>query len=1073
MNKPNITPKINRILNGILILIFLMLIRVWYLSIYQHEEKEKAAEKPQKRISLIKPDRATIQDRFGIPLAVNKVQYNVTINYGEIQEIPRFGYEKDESGKKIKIFKRKEYIKALSHKLSEILGIDPERTEDIIHAKVSTLGRIPYVIKENITETHYFRIKMLEKDWPGLHGEMVARRIYPWGALGGEVIGYLGPISRQEYDAITLEIADLQRFLSELKNGDLDNLPSGYKTIEDVEKRLYDLEKRAYTINDFVGKSGVEKTYDERLKGTVGRKGFCTDVRGNTLQELPNAIEPAIEPGVGNRICLSISKELQEYAESLLAEYERAPCSYNFFPENGSWIKGGAIVALEPNTGEVLALASYPRFNPNDFIREKEGINAAKKNIKVLQWIEHESFLGSIWDGKEELTRERFDIRSGSFFEETAKLTWETYLETIFQEKSAVKKALKKIKNCSENVFLQNKTKELLALFEGQFSAERIFNAVYNPEIIDPHQTLAEKESLKRLLLEKGNEIEKIKKELQPYFQGLNSTYDKLLLVDLCMLALNSNFVSEKHLERLGDDSITFYRNIITKLNPIQDGFRAILKDIFHQTHFKEWKEKHFKNFLAEKRKEEKTLRKKYIRPYVDYLDEAETHLFADFFSKYKLPLLSYFFTNQITDSSLKEPFIAPYLSCLSDLKCKILKEKGAGISWGQSFVEVHQLLNENNISRCLAYLSTFRPFEELNCPLLGKYRFLRGSLEKQTEKQLAMAFYPKYGYGYLRSHAFRQGASIGSIFKLIPAYEAMRERYLEKGTIDLNPLTIIDDKHVDATKGSFVGFTIDNKPIPLIYRGGRLPRSDHAGVGKVDLVKALEKSSNPYFAILSGDVIHDPEDLCRAASLFSYGAKTGIELPGEAAGNIPSDVIYNRSGLYAMAIGQHSLSGTPLQTAVMLSTIANGGQVLVPKIVYGEIENQEFKKEPIEIVRQLFLPKEIRQVLLKGMRQVIHGEGGTARGLKNDFSLSLLEHIVGKTSTAELVEAVSIDGKEGIVKCKDTWFGSIYFKDSECKEPELVVVVYLRYGEYGWKAAPLAVKTIQKFLEIQRKNKK
>ena len=64
-----------------------MLIRVWYFyRSIQHEEKEKAAEKPQKRISLIKPDRATIQDRFGIPLAMNKVQYNVTINYGEIQE---------------------------------------------------------------------------------------------------------------------------------------------------------------------------------------------------------------------------------------------------------------------------------------------------------------------------------------------------------------------------------------------------------------------------------------------------------------------------------------------------------------------------------------------------------------------------------------------------------------------------------------------------------------------------------------------------------------------------------------------------------------------------------------------------------------------------------------------------------------------------------------------------------------------------------------------------------------------------------------------------------------------------
>ena len=60
----------------------------------------------------------------------------------------------------------------------------------------------------------------------------------------------------------------------------------------------------------------------------------------------------------------------------------------------------------------------------------------------------------------------------------------------------------------------------------------------------------------------------------------------------------------------------------------------------------------------------------------------------------------------------------------------------------------------------------------------------------------------------------------------------------------------------------------------------------------------------------------------------FSYGSRTGIELPGEIRGNIPNDLDSNRNELYALAIGQHSLVVTPLQTAVMLGAIANGGRV-------------------------------------------------------------------------------------------------------------------------------------------------
>ena len=148
-----------------------------------------------------------------------------------------------------------------------------------------------------------------------------------------------------------------------------------------------------------------------------------------------------------------------------------------------------------------------------------------------------------------------------------------------------------------------------------------------------------------------------------------------------------------------------------------------------------------------------------------------------------------------------------------------------------------------------------------------------------------------------------------------------------------LNPLSI-DDRITRQGKDLCVGFHADGSPITRYYKGGRMPRSLSSKIGNVDVLKALERSSNPYFALLAGDVLNSPNDLARAASLFSFGSKTGIDLPGEISGNIPNDLETNRTGIHSFSIGQHTLVVTPLQTSVMLSSLVNGGKVFKPKIV-------------------------------------------------------------------------------------------------------------------------------------------
>src|SRR5262249_2544792 len=139
------------------------------------------------------------------------------------------------------------------------------------------------------------------------------------------------------------------------------------------------------------------------------------------------------------------------------------------------------------------------------------------------------------------------------------------------------------------------------------------------------------------------------------------------------------------------------------------------------------------------------------------------------------------------------------------------------------------------------------------------------------------------------------------------------------------------------------------------------------------DLLQAMESSSNPYFSLLASDCIEHPDDLSRAAKEFCYGARTEIDLLAEIPGKVPADLSYNRNGLYAMAIGQHTLTVTPLQTAVMLSAVANGGKIIKPRIVHLTASDSEVSFYPTVVRREVFLPDVIKGILLEGMYRVVH----------------------------------------------------------------------------------------------------
>src|SRR5262249_2626508 len=134
-------------------------------------------------------------------------------------------------------------------------------------------------------------------------------------------------------------------------------------------------------------------------------------------------------------------------------------------PENQPWIKGGAIVVMNPKTAEIYALASSPSFNPNDFIRSSEG-DDVEKNERVNQWLETESYVAHVWDLQTAYSREKFDDFLNTCYEEKVDLTWDQYLSLVLPAKSGVRRLIGEHATLAEAIWVQKKVDQLLAIFD-------------------------------------------------------------------------------------------------------------------------------------------------------------------------------------------------------------------------------------------------------------------------------------------------------------------------------------------------------------------------------------------------------------------------------------------------------------------------------------------------------------------------------------------------------------------------------------------------------------------------------
>ena len=201
-------------------------------------------------------------------------------------------------------------------------------------------------------------------------------------------------------------------------------------------------------------------------------------------------------------------------------------------------------------------------------------------------------------------------------------------------------------------------------------------------------------------------------------------------------------------------------------------------------------------------------------------------------------------------------------------------------------------------------------------------------------------------------------------------------------------------------------------------------------------------------------------------ASLFGLGSITGIDLPSEKKGLVPStqwkqaarkERWYPGETL-SVAIGQGYMSVTPLQQAVMVNTVANSGIVVRPRILKGIIPEDTrriFEFPPVEI-RKTGIHEDTLKLIKEALKGVVYNPGGTGGAAR-----SSLTTIAGKTGTAQ---AVGRKFQANPGRFNDhAWFAAFAPVD----KPEITVAVLVEHGGHGGSvAAPVARKIIEEYIK-------
>ncbi|MES2402396.1 MAG: penicillin-binding protein 2 [Pseudomonadota bacterium] len=261
--------------------------RLVYLQVYRHADLNEQAENNRTAVVPIVPNRGLILDRNGVVLATNYSAYTLEITPSKVENL-------------------EDTIAALE-KVVDIQLRDKRRFKRL-REESKNFESLP--IRTRLTDEEVARFAAQRFRFPGVDIKARLFRNYPYGELGSHVVGYIGRINQTEKEAI--------------EEGD---------------------DEGNYRGTDYIGKLGVEQSFEQQLHGTTGVEQVETSAGGRAVRKL--ATNPATP---GNTVMLSLDIKLQKLVEDMFGE------------------RRGALVALDPKTGDVLAFVSKPTFDPNLFV---------------------------------------------------------------------------------------------------------------------------------------------------------------------------------------------------------------------------------------------------------------------------------------------------------------------------------------------------------------------------------------------------------------------------------------------------------------------------------------------------------------------------------------------------------------------------------------------------------------------------------------------------------------------------------------------------------------------------------
>src|SRR3990172_10151085 len=319
-SKPTLEPwRLYAFLGAIGFAFLIFITRLIYLQVLEHDNWLRQANENRTETISLAPQRGVIYDRNGIVLAQNVASYNIIItpaflpdDPGEIEQIVI--ELADLSGVPVSRGSIDERLILCGDKL----GI-----REMVDIQTSFSPYDPVKIQCNVPRNLALAVKEKTVDWPGVDVEVEPVRDYPTGELTAAVIGYLGP------------------------------LPA----IQETELRAL-----GFVPNrDKVGYGGLELYFDELLRGVPGQRVVETDVGGQVLRD----IEAPVDAQPGQNLVLTIDTRLQQAAATPLQE------------EIADWnritgtitMTSGVVIAMDPRTGEILAMVSWPTYENNRFAR--------------------------------------------------------------------------------------------------------------------------------------------------------------------------------------------------------------------------------------------------------------------------------------------------------------------------------------------------------------------------------------------------------------------------------------------------------------------------------------------------------------------------------------------------------------------------------------------------------------------------------------------------------------------------------------------------------------------------------